>query len=402
VVCDTVVVIIYEAVVESVSLMTILDEVLDFIQRPGSREGFDALALRVFAYQVDHVPAYRSYVAALGVEPAAVRRVDQIPAVSTLAFKYAQMESLAETPATQARLFLTSGTTIGMAERGRHRVLHPEIYRASAIGHLRRMMFPDGRRLAMIALHPTAERMPESSLSQMISWCIEEFGTAELACVATREGIDVAKAIEFLRGCARAGAPVCILATTAACAKLFAALTESSTERTSRTRLLGARGSRASLAIVLPAGSRLMDTGGAKGQTAPLSAAEVAEQASRCLNLDPALVINEYGMTEMCSQLYDATPFNSDRSEPTAARVKLPPPWLKSFVLDPGSLRPVADGEIGLLAFFDLANVASVSMLLTEDLGVIDGGGVRILGRAATGDARGCALAIAEFANRPP
>jgi hypothetical protein len=362
--------------------MSIVDEVLDFIRGPTPRESFDALALRIFAYQFAHVPAYRSYVAALGVDPAAVRRVEQIPVVSTLAFKYAPMESTSDVPAPQARLFLTSGTTIGMEERGRHRVLYPEIYRASAIGHLRRMMFPDRRRLAMIALHPTVELMPESSLSQMISWCIEEFGSAESARAATREGIDVANTLDFLHGRERAGAPVCLLATTAACAKLFAAMGES--------------------AIALPTGSRLMDTGGAKGQIAPLSAGEVVEQAERRLRLDPSCVINEYGMTEMCSQLYDATSLNSDRRDAPTVRIKLPPPWLRPFALDPTSLRPVADGEVGLLAFFDLANVASVSMLLTEDLGAISDGGVRILGRAATGDARGCALAIAEFAERQP
>ncbi|MGH7879465.1 MAG: hypothetical protein ACREQD_08215, partial [Candidatus Binataceae bacterium] len=364
----------------NVSSMSIFDEVRDFIRRPAPAERFEQLALRVFRYQVENVPAYRSFAVSLGVEPAAVQRIDQIPAVSTLAFKYAQMESVEALPTAEARLFLTSGTTIGVEERGRHLVLRPEIYRASALGHLRRMLFPDGRRLAMLALHPTADLLPESSLSQMISWCCEEFGTADTVCVATREAIDIASAIDFLRGCVRTGAPVCILATTAACAKLFAAIAESK------------------LPLALPAGSRLMDTGGAKGQLAPLSGEAVIAAAARGLGLAPARVINEYGMTEMCSQLYDATPFNSDRRETAEARVKLAPPWLRPFALDPASLRPVADGAPGLLAFFDLANVGSVSMLLTEDLGVVGDGGVRILGPAATAEARGCALAIAEFA----
>jgi hypothetical protein len=233
----------------------------------------------------------------------------------------------------------------------------------------------------MLALHPTVDRMPESSLAQMISWCIEEFGSAEILCAATRTAIDVAAATNFLRVRSDAGTPVCILATTAACAKLFAAIAESP--------------------IMLPSGSRLMDTGGAKGQIVPLSAAEVVGQAARCLGLDSALVINEYGMTEMCSQLYDATGFNSDRTDAGAARVKYAPPWLEPFALDPGSLRPVAHGDPGLLAFFDLANVGSVSMILTEDLGVVRDGGVQILGRAGMADARGCALAIAEFAAQP-
>jgi hypothetical protein len=37
---------------------------------------------------------------------------------------------------------------------------------------------------------------------------------------------------------------------------------------------------------------------------------------------------------------------------------------------------------------------------MTEDFGVIEKGAVRVVGRAAAGDPRGCALAIEEFAER--
>ena len=54
----------------------------------------------------------------------------------------------------------------------------------------------------------------------------------------------------------------------------------------------------------------MMDTGGAKGQAVPMQATEVIARAGDLLAIAPAMVINEYGMTELCSQLYDATPFN--------------------------------------------------------------------------------------------
>jgi hypothetical protein len=79
-------------------------------------------------------------------------------------------------------------------------------------------------------------------------------------------------------------------------------------------------------------------------------------------------------------------------------RVKLAPPWLQPFALDPVTLRPVGDGERGLLAFFDIANVGSVSMLLTEDVGVIAAGTVQVVGRSAASEPRGCALGLQEFA----
>jgi hypothetical protein len=141
-----------------------------------------------------------------------------------------------------------------------------------------------------------------------------------------------------------------------------------------------------------------MDTGGAKGQSLPLSPGQVVEHAEALLGLDPAMVINEYGMTEMCSQLYDATSFNSPRDDPPEERHKLGPPWLGVAAVDPSSLKRVADGNPGLLRFFDLANVGSVSAILTGDLGVIQDGTVMVLGRAEEAEARGCALGMERFA----
>ena len=108
------------------------------------------------------------------------------------------------------------------------------------------------------------------------------------------------------------------------------------------------------------------------------------------------MVINEYGMTELCSQLYDATSFNCTGVSDTPERYKIAPPWLRVTARDPVTLRPMADGEIGMLTFFDLANVGSVSAVMTEDLGFVERGRVRVLGRAA-GEARGCALGIGQF-----
>jgi hypothetical protein len=381
--------------------MSIFDEVLAFINSPRP-EAFDPLAMAVFRYQFDHVSAYRQFCVARGASPENVTLVSRIPAASTVAFKYADVRGPAGDRSTAALTFSTSGTTKGFTERGRHLVPRPEIYRASALAHLRRMLFPDGLRLSMLALHPTADRMPESSLSTMLTWCIEEFGAAATLCAATRSSVDTAAAIQFLDAACARREPVCILGTTAASAALFAAIA-------ARRRT-----------IEMAPGSRLMDTGGAKGQTIPLTPAEVVARAHQTLGLDPAMVINEYGMTEMCSQLYDATPFNSparpatspaprlnssprpinSAAPPDSFRVKLPPPWLRPSVIDPVTLAPLEAGRVGLLTFFDLANVGSISALMTEDFGFVQGSAVALLGRAAAGGARGCALSIDEFARR--
>jgi hypothetical protein len=362
-----------------VVLMSIYEEVLAFIRTPRA-ESFETLALAVFRHQFENVPVYRQYCLDRGRSPENIKIIDQIPAASTVAFKYATVCNVAPGSSEEALTFLTSGTTKGFTERGRHLVPRPEIYRASAIAHLRRMLFPDEARMPILALHPTGDLMPESSLSTMLSWCIEEFGTEPVLCAATPEGIDTTAAIDFLDGNQSSGLSVCILGTTAASARLFETI-----DRRGR-------------AIRLPAGSRLMDTGGAKGQVIPLTPIEVVTRAGESLGIEPGLVINEYGMTEMCSQLYDATPFNSDLEVHSRFRMKLPPPWLRPTILDPVTLRPLPEGRVGLVGFFDLANVGSISALMTEDFGVVQDGAVAILGRAMAGGARGCALSIDEFA----
>jgi len=290
--------------------MSIYDQVLTFIHRPESEE-FQRLALHVFRHQFESVGAYRSYCLGRGTEAGAVRTVDDIPAVSNVAFKYADLAADGAARAPGAAIFLTSGTTQGRERRGRHIVARPEIYRASAISHLRRMLFPDARRIAMLAMHPTADAMPESSLSAMISWSIEEFSSRHLAA-ASRDRVDLESATSFLADAEARRDPVCVMGTTAAFAALFSAL------------------SGAGIKLRLAPGSRMMDTGGAKGQGVPMLAAEVIARAGELLAIAPAMVINEYGMTELCSQLYDATPFNcpgvSDAPERYHDRYKVPPP----------------------------------------------------------------------------
>jgi hypothetical protein len=358
--------------------MSIYEQVLTFIHRPVD-EWFERIALEVFRHQFETVGAYRRYCEERGVEFDSICSVDEIPAVSNVAFKYAELAAEGAAQSPDAAIFLTSGTTQGLERRGRHIVVRPHVYRASAIAHLRTMLFPDARRMAILTLHPTADAMPESSLSAMISWCVEEFATGAHLAAASRDRVEVADAIAFLGECEARREPVCIMGTTAAFAALFSALDSGR------------------MKLRLAPGSRMMDTGGAKGQVVPMRVSEVIALAGETLGIAPAMVINEYGMTELCSQLYDATSFNCAGVSDVQERFKIPPPWLRVTAVDPVTLRRMPDGEIGLLTFFDLANVGSVSAVMTEDLGSVERGRVRVLGRSAGGEVRGCALGIGQF-----
>src|ERR1700675_489634 len=97
----------------------IYQRILGFIHRPVD-ESFEGLALEVFRYQFESVRPYRRYCEERGANPASVRHIDDIPAVSNVAFKLADLSIDDARMLQGALVFLTSGTTQGRERRGRH------------------------------------------------------------------------------------------------------------------------------------------------------------------------------------------------------------------------------------------------------------------------------------------
>src|SRR5260370_7072091 len=92
--------------------MSIYEQVLTFIHRP-EPESFRQLALDVFRHQFETVGAYRRYCKGRRVEPDSVPSVDDVPAVSNVAFKYSHPAIYGPPPPTAAAVFLSLPTTPG-------------------------------------------------------------------------------------------------------------------------------------------------------------------------------------------------------------------------------------------------------------------------------------------------
>ena len=104
-------------------------------------------------------------------------------------------------------------------------------------------------------------------------------------------------------------------------------------------------------------------------------------------------VVGEYGMTELSSQLYEAT-----LVEPGAPHgVFVAPPWMRVVAVDPATLAPVPEGEIGIARIVDLANVDSAVAVQTADRVRVRGDHVELLGRLPGATPRGCSLAVEEI-----
>lgn len=334
---------------------------------------FETLALDVFAHQFASIPAYRRVCEQRGKTPVTVRDWRQIPPVPTLAFKHAELRC---GPA--ERTFVTTGTTHGPMHRGRHALPDLRLYRTAARAGLKEFVFPDSEEMCILSLVPPAEERPESSLAQMIRWAVADFGGAGSGWFAGGDRLDFAGFADALRHSERSGVPVCIMTTTGALIRFFDDCRE--VGRTFR----------------LPHGSRLMDTGGTKGAPRRLSRNGVLQACWSTLAIPGYFCVNEYGMTELSSQLYDNVIRDRVHGRGTH-RAKAGPHWLRTLVLDPGTLHEVPAEEEGILCHVDLANAGTAVAVLTEDIGHLTQAGLELTGRVSGAAARGCSLALAEF-----
>jgi hypothetical protein len=332
---------------------------------------FDALACAVFAHQFRWNAPYAAYARSLGIsEQALPRTAAAIPAIPAAAFKDAAFSTSA--PERAALWFETSGTT--QARSGRHYLETPALYEAALLAGFDRAMLADGAQLRYLMLVPDPRERPHSSLGYMMATVARERGDGHDGWYLHDDVLDVAR---LCRDVERAGSAALCIATTAFA--LLALLDE-----------LDASGRK----LPLPAGSRVMETGGFKGRTRVVGRDELYARAAAAFAIDQSAIVAEYGMTELSSQYYD-----SPGSRWSARRIKQPAPWLRPLVVDVMG-KPLPDGIVGAIRHIDCANRSSVVAIETEDLGTITPEGLLLLGREEGAALRGCSLDAEDLLRR--
>jgi acyl-protein synthetase LuxE len=343
----------------------ILDRVTRFLTDPGA-ETFEELALAAFAWQLERIEPYRRLCERRGATPETVTDWRRVPPVPAAAFKTL---TLAATPAVE--VFRSSGTT--GERRSVHHQPYPDLYRQVIDASFPRFCLPYAQRLPILSLIPSREQLPDSSLSFMADHVLSHYGTPESATAFGPHGVEATKARSWAAARQREGRPVLLLATAFALAQWLETL------------------QRLDLKFRLPAGTVVFETGGFKGKSAELTREDLLARIRTWLGVPPESVVREYGMTELTSQCYTRTLLGGDPD------LFVAPHWVRVRLLDAETLEEVPAGAPGLIAVFDLANLGSAVHLLTEDLGVAEGDGFRLLGRAAGAELRGCSLVVEEL-----
>jgi hypothetical protein len=345
-----------------------------FMLSPGSEASFDTLALALFDFQVAHNAIYRGFCERRGATPADVTRWQDIPAVPAAAFKSLRLATFpaAETVCTVK----TSGTSGQVAGEVHLDAAAMALAALSYRGVGERLLFPDGRARRALMLMPPLEQVPQMAMAHAARHAFSAHAIQERIHFVDKGKLDVPGFVKALRGSEERGEPVAVFGASFGFVHLLDGLKD--------TR------------FHLPPGSLLIDGGGYKGRSRELSASEFAGSIQQTFGIPDDHWINVLGMTEMQTAFADGVAADRCAGRPVH-RTKRGAPWSRTLVLSPETLQPLPAGSTGLLCHWSLANRSTVMAVVTDDLGVIDGDGFHMVGRAEGTEARGCSIAVDEL-----
>ena len=351
-----------------VSAITV--DLLSFIKADMTNDiEFNRIALQQFAFQFAHNKPFAKFARARGKTPRTLTSWTDIPAVPISAFKALEMTCCC--PSEAQALFMTSGTTSSLS---RGKIFHQSlsVYDASMRSNFSKRFMGGVERMKMGILFPTVEKMPNSSLAYYLDLAKRDFGMPGSSHLIGEAGIDFDRLIADLVRAETTGQPYALLGASFSLVHALDGL------------------KKRDFSVNLPTGSRILDTGGFKGQSRELTLNEFYNSLSSIFNVPRSQCINMYGMTELSTQFYD----NGNTDSPS---VKSGPCWANTRVVNPLTGAEMPKGEAGVLVHTDLAHVNIVTTILTEDIGIETDEGFFLLGRAAGTEAKGCSMAVDEF-----
>jgi phenylacetate-coenzyme A ligase PaaK-like adenylate-forming protein len=309
---------------------------------------FEGLALNLFRFQATQSPVYRTYLEILGVDPAGVSRVEDIPFLPISFFKTHTVTTTSFTP---DLLFESSGTTGSV--NSKHWVKDPALYERSFLEGFR-LFYGAPEDWCILGLLPSYLERRHSSLVYMVEALVKRSGHAASGFYL----YDHERLAAQLRALEAQGQRTLLIGVT------FGLLDFAEQYQLSLNHTV------------------VMETGGMKGRREEWTRQQVHDMLQERLGV--SAVHSEYGMTELLSQGYSV----GDGIFRTV-------PWMRMYVREEDDPRIIREKGKGALNIIDLANIYSCAFIGTEDLGqVYADGRFEVLGRIDNSDIRGCSLML--------
>lgn len=309
-----------------------------------SEEEFEAAALELFRRQAVMCEPYRQYVELLGVNPAEVSCVEDIPFLPIEFFKWRDVYCGEGEP---EKVFTSSNT--GGTVASRHMMQSLALYER-AFTTAFEQFYGSAEGWSIYGLLPNYLQREGSSLVYMTDRLILSCGSG---------GFYLDEYEKLIADMATDPKPKILLGVSYA----LWDLAEQYAPKLNNT-------------IV-------METGGMKGQREELPKAEFHKILCSAFGVEK--IHSEYGMAELTSQAYSS-----------GNGVFRAPGWMRVVVRDVNNpLKMLPAGSRGAVSIIDLANVWSCAFIATQDVGrTFEDGSFMIEGRLSGSDIRGCNLLV--------
>ena len=329
---------------------------------------FNEYCLRMFAFHYDVNPIFREFCDVKKVRPGDIDRWEQIPMVYNDVFK---THLVASFPLEKSVMACLTGGTTSLTQRGR--IFRDEDGKRLVFSANRMMtgsyLFPDfqdGKRCRILILAPSPEMAPSMGMAIGIDQTRRHFGTEDSMFLLGKSGILVNDLLKALRDAERSGVPVALIGATSAFVYFF----QSCRRKKIRFRL--------------PQGSRICDGGGYRGRFGVVTRDDYYAMVEEILSIPGSHCVNVLGEAETATNLFDDSLRRCTKGLPARKRTRPVPPWSRVLAMSIDDLKPLPDGEIGLLAHWDLANVPTVLAVITDNVGYTtdNGAACEMVGRA--------------------
>ena len=314
-----------------------------------SQQEFINRALEVFRYQAKHNQVYAEFLDTLRVRPEDVQDIQDIPFLPVETFKSRNLQAGEKEPEI---VFTSSGTT-GL-QTSRHPVTDLSLYEQSFLKGFE-YFYGHPENYCFLGLLPSYLEREGSSLIYMVDRLISVSRYSQSGFYLN----DFIALREQLKENELQAIPTILIGVS------FALLDFAESHSLPLSHTL------------------IMETGGMKGRRKEITREELHEILQKQFCIDR--IHAEYGMTELLSQAYSK-----------GKGIFHTPPWMRIMIRDVyDPFTYVETGQSGGINVIDLANIYSVSFLLTQDIGrMLAGGGFEILGRFDQSDIRGCNLLV--------